>query len=136
MDAEEERRKKRRYGVRGSVVRYKKGGILSFINPSSPKYLVINISELGLSFMTKEKLNEGEQLALSISAPKLEGTIRARGKVTWVKKSEEFDAYRVGADFTSLEGRSKSLLKNMLDSAILDSIDITTKIYLKEIEKL
>lgn len=131
-----ERRRWKRYGVKDGVIRYRKGGILSFLNPPSPRYLIINISEGGVCFITRDSLAPGHRISFSITAPKLAVPIHGRAKVIWSKKSKELDAYRVGVMFTRLSRRARTQLKNLLDSTVLDSISITTKVYLREIEKL
>lgn len=131
-----ERRRKKRYGVKDAIVRYKKAGLFSFISASSPKYLLLNVSELGLSFISKEQLAEGQGLVLTVTAPRVHGTIHARGRVIWVKKSDNQEAYRIGVEFASVRGRSRDLLKSLLDSAVVDSVEISTRVYLKELDKL
>lgn len=131
-----ERRKHKRYGVRGSTIRYKSGGILAFLNSASSRYLILNMSEGGLHFISKEPLKVGQKIHLTLEAPSLEGTVKGRGIVVWVRKSEEHHAYRVGLRFTRFDERSRFRLRHILDNAILERVDITTKIYLKEIEKL
>lgn len=132
----EERRKHKRYGVRGSTIRYKRGGLLAFMTSSSERYLVLNMSEGGLHFISKEELREGQRVSLTLDAPGLEGIVRGRGVVVWARKSHEHQAWRVGVRFTRFDERSRFRLRHILDNAILERVDITTKIYLKEIEKL
>ncbi len=131
-----ERRRKKRYGVKSSVVRYRKGGLLAFLKPPSPAYLLLNFSELGAHFITREELAPRRPLLLSIDAPSTAGTARVRGATVWTRKSEELGAFRVGVEFGALSERSERILKRMLDGAILDSVEISTKAYLKEIERL
>ena len=131
-----DRRRKKRYAVKNSTMRYRKGGLLSFLFPASPKYLLLNFSETGCHFITREELHPGLTIRLSIEAPNVRGTIAAAARVIWCRKSEEINAYRVGTELTSIGGHSKALLKNLLDSAILENVEISTKIYLKEIERL
>lgn len=131
-----ERRKHKRYGIRGSTIRYKSGGILSFLNSASSRYLVLNMSEGGLHFISKEPLKAGQKIHLTLEAPSLEGTVKGKGTVVWVRKSEDHHAYRVGVKFTSFDEKSRFRLRHILDNAILERVDITTKIYLKEIQKL
>ncbi len=130
-----ERRGKKRYGVKGAVVQYKKASPLSLFTAASGKYLVLNLSETGLEFMTKEPVAEGKRLNFYLEAPKVHGTIRAGGRVIWVKQSQNQEAYRVGASL-KLSGRSRSLVKAVLDNAVIDSVEISTRVYLKEIERL
>jgi c-di-GMP-binding flagellar brake protein YcgR len=131
-----ERRRKRRYAVKNSTVRYRKGGMLALLFPPSRKYLLLNFSEIGCHLITAEELRPGQMLRLSIDAPNLRGTIAAQARIVWCRKSEEIHAHRVGCEFASLGAGSKALLKNLLDSAILENVEISTKVYLKEIERL
>jgi hypothetical protein len=131
-----ERRRRKRYGVKNSLLRYRKGGILAFLFPPSPKYLVLNFSEIGAHFITREELPAGLSLRVSMEAPHIKGGIHASARVVWCRKSEEINAYRVGVEFGPVGGRSRGVLKNLLDSAILENVEISTKVYLKEIERL
>ena len=131
-----ERRDKKRYGIKNSTLRYKRGGMMSVLRSSSPRYLLLNISESGCHFITKRELTLHETLTLSIEAPKITGVIRARGEVVWCRQSEDINAFRVGIRFRSVNGQSRNVLKRLLDSAILENVEISTKVYLKEIERL
>lgn len=131
-----ERRRRKRYAVKNSTMRYRKGGLLALLMPPSRKYLLLNFSEQGCHFITAEELVPGQQLRLSVEAPNVRGTIAAPARVVWCRKSEEINAYRVGCEFGGLAAGSRALLKNLLDSAILENVEISTKVYLKEIERL
>jgi hypothetical protein len=130
-----ERRAKKRYGVKGAVVRYKGSSPIAFLSASSPRYLILNLSETGLEFMTKEPIEEGAKLSFSLEAPRVHGTIRGRGEVIWVKPSKNQEAFRVGAAIR-LSGRSLTLARAILENAVIDSVEISTRVYLKEIERL
>ena len=43
---------------------------------------------------------------------------------------------RYGIRFATVSGRSRTLLKSMLDAAILENVEISTKVYFKEVERL
>lgn len=131
-----ERRRKKRYGIRNSTVRYKKDTLFSFLAPASSKYLLLNFSEHGCHFITQQLLEVDARLTFYLEAPKVHGTVALKGRVVWTRKSDKVDAYRVGVEFSSLSGRARALLKNMLDTALLENVDITTKQYMKDIEKL
>jgi c-di-GMP-binding flagellar brake protein YcgR len=131
-----ERRRKKRYGIRNSTVRYKKAGLFSMFAPLSAKYLLLNFSEGGVHFISKDPLEPGTAIDLELEAPKIRGAVSVRGKVVWTRKSEQLDAHHVGVEFGSMSGRAKEVLKFMLDGALLDNVDISTKAYMKEIEKL
>ncbi len=131
-----ERRAAKRYGVKDSLLVYRKGGILAWLAPASPVYLLLDVSPRGAHFICRTELPAGQRLRISIDAPALRGTLRAAGRVAWTRRSESHDAWHTGVAFEPLRGRPAALLKNLLDGAILDQIDISTKSYMKQIEKL
>jgi c-di-GMP-binding flagellar brake protein YcgR len=131
-----EKRAKKRYGIKSSTLKYRKGGLLAFLKPPSPRYLLLNVSETGAHFITKEALAVGQQLRLSMEAPQIRGGITAACAIVWIRKSEDINAFRVGVKFDGLGDRSRRKLKVVLDSAILENVEISTKVYLKEIERL
>ena len=130
-----ERRKQKRYGLKDSLVRYRRGGLFSPFRPFSPSYLLLNFSREGCHFISRKDHFPGSALDLRLEAPE-RGSLGAKGVVAWSKKSDRLDAYKIGIRFTRVSGRSKILLQKLLDSSLLEGIDITTKVYLKEIEKL
>ncbi|MBI5367689.1 MAG: PilZ domain-containing protein [Planctomycetes bacterium] len=131
-----ERRGKKRFGVKGASVQHRSAGLLGWMENFSPRYLVLNLSESGLHFITKSDLREGAVLALRLQAPPLEEPIGAKARVVWCRKSQEHNAFRVGMAFLRLSEGERQRLKGVLDNAILDKVDMTTKQFLKEIEKL
>lgn len=131
-----DRRRRKRYGVKDSTLTYRKGGLLSFLMPPSARYLLLNVSELGAHFITRDDLAVGQALKLSVSAPQSRGTVHATARVVWSRKSEELHAYRVGVEITGLSEGARRRLKVLLDGAILENVELSTKVYLKEIERL
>ena len=132
----QDRRGKKRYGIKDAIVQYKKASVISFLAPPSQRYLVLNLSPNGMAFMTRQAMTEGQRLSVRINAPRLPGAIRAYGRVAWVRQTREQDAYRVGVEFTRVSSRARSLLKALLDWSVVDSIEISTRVYLKDLEKL
>lgn len=131
-----ERRKKKRFGVRGCTLRFKRGGIMAFLGMYGDKLLCLNVSETGCHFISKEALSPGMAIAVQLEAPQAGDKVSASGRVVWCHKSAEFDAHHVGVEFQSIGKSSRIQLKVLLDNAVLEKIEITTKVYLKEIEKL
>ncbi len=131
-----ERRQKKRYGIKGSTLRYRKGGFFAFLMPPSPRYLLLNVSETGAHFITKEELAVGQALRLSLDASQVRGSIVVASTVIWARKSEDINAFRVGVKFAPLGDTARKRLKTVLDSAVLENVEISTKVYLKEIERL
>ncbi len=132
-----ERRRHKRYGIKGCTVQYKPASLLRFFNLPSERFLVLDLSPHGVHFITKESFKKGTKLLLNISAPLLKDEIiQAKGHVVWIKKSKELDAYSIGLEFTSLSKPDQNRLKFLVDNAVMDKIDVSTRIYLKEVEKL
>lgn len=131
-----ERRAHTRFGVKGSSVSYRRAAILSFLGSYSPRYLIINISFGGLYFISKEQMKPGSRLDLLIEAPMAAVPIQAAGRVVWSRKSAGHEAWRTGVAFGKISDRSGKILKHVLDNTVIRKVDISTSIYLKEIEKL
>ncbi|MEK7470082.1 MAG: PilZ domain-containing protein [Planctomycetota bacterium] len=132
----QERRKRKRFGVRGCTLRHKRGGLLSFLGLYGERLIALNLSETGCHFISRLPLPEGMSIAVQIEAPQIGDKINAGGRVVWCQKSTEHDAHHVGVEFQSIAKSSKVQLKILLDNSVLEKIEITTKVYLKEIEKL
>ncbi|MCE9584915.1 MAG: PilZ domain-containing protein [Planctomycetes bacterium] len=132
----QERRKKKRFGVRGCTVRFKRGGMMSFLSLFGEKLITLNVSESGCHFINRDALAEGMAVSLQLEAPQAGDKVNAAGRVVWCRKSAEHDAHHVGVEFLSMPKASRVQLKILIDNAVLEKIEITTKVYLKEIERL
>ena len=132
-----ERRRLKRFGLKGCTVQYKPARWWELFSLLSDRYLVLNISQGGLHFIAEEELTPGKQILLEITAPVLSsGVAHTLARVVWTKKSEQHNAYHIGVEFLKMSKQSRVRLKLILDNALLDQIDISTKIYLKEVDKL
>jgi hypothetical protein len=132
-----ERRRHKRYGVRSSTVRYGSGGILSTLANLGRKYLILNISQGGFKLITKNPMNAGDKLKLLIEAPTINKTpLKAQGRTVWVNRSQTQDVWHVGVEFTKIKKKYEGILKTLIDSAVLDKVDISTTMYLREIKRL
>jgi len=132
-----ERRRHKRYGVRSSTVRYGSGGILSTLANLGRKYLILNISQGGFKLITKNPMNVGDKLKLLIEAPTINKTpLKAQGRAVWVNRSQTQDVWHVGVEFTKIKKKYEGILKTLIDSAVLDKVDISTTMYLREIKRL
>ena len=131
-----DRRSAKRFGVKDAAVQYTRGGVLSFLNSPSRRYFLLNLSAGGCYFISQEELREGETLKMVIEAPHASSPIHASGKVAWVRKSREFEAWRVGIEFSKMSDSARKALKFVLDNTILKKVDVSTRAYLRDIEKL
>lgn len=132
----ENRRNRRRFGVKGCTVRYRRAGLGGFFSEYSTRLLVLDISDAGLHFITKDEPRMGQIWALQIEAPGTNEPIQARARAVWVRKSTDHHAFHVGLRFDGVDKDDQPRLKALLDNALLDKIDMGTKMYLKEIERL
>jgi hypothetical protein len=132
-----ERREHKRAGIKGCTLQYKSARCFGLFSSLSNRYLILNICQDGLCFISKEDIKEGNRLLFSFTAPLLNSSaINAKGLVIWAKKSPQYEAYRCGIKFISMGHSAEKKLRFILDNALLDQIDIPTRIYLKEVDKL
>ena len=132
----QERRSNKRYGVKKLGIQYSKTRLLSFLGSYSEKYLVINVSEGGLYFMTRENLLINQKLFVKLGSPHIDSSITAGIEVVWSAKSSEHDAFKIGARFVKLSEKNQKRLRKLLEEAVLDKIDFSTSIYLREVDRL
>ncbi|HTF56189.1 MAG TPA: PilZ domain-containing protein [Planctomycetota bacterium] len=131
-----ERRRHRRYGVKGSTLRWRPGAPLGWVAPASAPHILIDLCPAGCRFISKRELAPGRALSLAIEAPPARATVRAAGRVAWSRRSEELDAWHTGISMKARNSGSAERLKIVLDGAVLERIEITTRRYLKEMGKL
>jgi hypothetical protein len=131
-----EQRTHQRFGVPGSSVQYRSAGLLSFLEGLSPKYLILNVSRGGLYFITRDELPVGRRLNLVMEAPRAAVPITTSAVVVWTRKSSDHAAWRTGVKLLKMSDRSEKLLRHVLDNTVLRKVDISTSIYLKEIERI
>ena len=127
-----ERRSHKRFGVKGSAVRWRPGPPIGWISAASRPHILIDLSPEGCRFVSEVELRPGRKLSLSIEAPPGEGAARAAGRVAWSRRSEEHDAWHTGVSMKPRTPAAAARLKIVLDGAVLDRIEITTRRYLKE----
>ncbi|MCK5342937.1 MAG: PilZ domain-containing protein [Candidatus Heimdallarchaeota archaeon] len=131
-----ERRENKRYGIKRLGIQYAKSKIAGMLGNFSDKYLVLNISEVGLFFMSREELIQGQKIKVKFGINGEEQRLQASAEVVWSKKSDEHNAIRLGLKFTAMSGRTRKKLKTLIDGAVLDKIDFSTGIYLREVDRL
>jgi len=74
------------------------------------KASIINLSPLGLRFESKEKVEDGQMLDLTLILPKAKNPVHIQGKVVWHKKTslEDNANYDMGCEFTRIEEDNKN----------------------------
>ena len=90
----------------------------------------------GCHFVSKVQLPTGKRLSLSIEAPAARAAARTTGTVAWVRRSEEHDAWHTGVAMRPRTALAATRLKSVLDGAVLDRVEITTRRYLKEMDRI
>ena len=64
-----EKRRCRRFEIPGAEVKFKKGGLLFFVQAFSEPCPVINVSKGGISFTCDKKLSNGKKLVVQLLIP-------------------------------------------------------------------
>ena len=71
-----------RYRIKDGMVRYKPVHFLGLFSKPSKKHLILDISQDGVQFVTREEFKKQAALSLDISVPSLDEAIfHARGRV-------------------------------------------------------
>ncbi len=131
-----ERRRSKRYGVKDSSIKYRRAGLTSLFSNYSDRLLLLNFSEGGVHFITKEELPVGRKIQMLLEFPKITTSLRMTARVIWTRKSAEHDAFRTGVEITGISDKTKKLLRHVQDNTLLDNVKISTGMYLKEIKRL
>jgi len=90
----------------------------------------------GLHFITRKELKAGDKVKLEVHAPKVAKPIALKAQVVWVHETSQAGAFRVGVSFLSLSRQNKDQLRQMLDTALMEKVDINTVLYLKHLDRL
>ena len=132
----QERRGKKRYAVSESTVRFAPGSALAFLKPYSGRYILTDLSESGMGFMSGEGLKEGDLLKVEVETPGLPKSWVCKGKVVWARKSGTEEAWRVGFAILKLAEGDAACLKHLLDKSVLSKQEVSTSLFLKKIKRL
>lgn len=132
-----EHRDHKRYRIKNSMVQYKPVHFLGLFSKTSKRHLILDISQDGMQFVTKDEFKKQSLLSLDISTPSLdEKIIHARGRVAWVRKAPGLAAYGVGVKFDPMEQPDIDKLKLLLDNNNLNKSKISDSVHLKIIGQL
>ena len=132
-----EHRGNKRYNVKECLVQYKPGSILDIFSSASPEYIVLDISQTGMQFITCERFKEKTTLLLKINASCLKGEmIYTRGYIVWIKDAPKLGIYVVGVKFVSMSEQDQGRLKDILDNAVINKVKISDLVFLKKADKL
>jgi c-di-GMP-binding flagellar brake protein YcgR len=121
-----------RYRIKGGTVQYKPVHFLGLFSRPSKRHLILDISQDGVQFVTREEFKKEAMLSLDISAPGLdEKVIHVQGRVAWVRKAPGLEAYGVGIKFDSMEQPELNKLKSLIDRNNLNKTKISDSVHLK-----
>jgi Tfp pilus assembly protein PilZ len=136
-EADSERRIHKRYTVMGCTIRYKTDSFFSRFTGVSQKYMVLDVSQSGIQFITKQKFKEQTPLFLNISAPGLnKDTIHIKGRVAWIRKSSALHIYGVGVEFVNMAEAERAKLQFLIDDTVITKSKIFDRVHLDKAEKL
>ncbi|MFH0888133.1 MAG: PilZ domain-containing protein [Planctomycetota bacterium] len=135
-NAEAENRTHKRYSIMGCTIRYKPDTFFSRFSKVSHKYMVLDISQSGMQFITKEKFNKQTPLLLDITAPTLNREIiHIKGRVVWIKASPALHIYGVGVEFINMKEADRLRLQLLLDNAAASKSKISDNVHLDKADK-
>lgn len=124
-----EQRTSKRYSIDGCAVQARESHLLGIFHKLSKKHMVLDISEGGIHFISREVFKEGKQLTLTLTAPFLKGElIEVQGRVARVKNLPGLSAYGVGVKFITLSEPDREKLKVLLENAAQTKGDISSYI--------
>jgi c-di-GMP-binding flagellar brake protein YcgR len=103
----ENKRRFPRIGVH-SPIRYQILGTPEFSNS-----IADNISVGGLSFINNRFIKPATNLNLEINI--LSRVLNSTGRITWVSNLPHSDRYKMGVEFTNLDGREKKYISDYID---------------------
>lgn len=134
---EKEKRRYKRYSIRGCQVRFKKTSrFVSFLRRTSGKNVVLDISENGLQFVAPKNFKHHVKLILNIGIPSLDRAgIRVKGRVVWTRKAAGMNVYGTGVEFTDLDSVVRTSLKTLLEKP-RDKAKISEHIRLNKVQKI
>ncbi len=94
-----ERRGLPRLAIKNATVRFKRGGLSTFLGKFSPRCPLQNLSKSGLAFSTRQPIDPGERIFLKVFLP--DGfCISLKGIVKWRQELPNGDAVSVGVLFS------------------------------------
>ena len=131
-----ERRAHKRYALPDATVRFGKAGVLSFFSPMSQPGLLLNLSARGVAFMSQQPFTEGETIRLKAEAAARGEPFGCKARVVWVQKSENGEAWRVGACIDAIAEPDSARLRHFLDKCVLEKSEISTSLFLKKVKRL
>ncbi len=93
-----ERRGLPRLAIKNATVRFKRGGLSTFLGKFSPQCPLQNLSKSGLAFSTRQSIDPGERIFLKVFLP--DGfCISLKGIVKWRQELATENAVSVGVHF-------------------------------------
>ena len=132
-----ERRRHKRYSIKGLRSRLRKSRLLGFSSePTSEEYPCLDISQGGLQFITKKALQLKSHLLLDITTPFLRSDpIRTKARVAWSKSLGGLSFYVAGVRFVSVGKSERARLKVLIERAGQDKDKIPQRIRVKMIKE-
>ncbi len=105
----EDRRRARRIECKNVLVNYRQMGLLRRVinrapslDEKSKRHPVLDISRTGMSFLTSDKLDEGQELVMRISFGPRRPNVDVNGEVTWRDEGKGQHDYSVGVRFIDI----------------------------------
>ncbi|RLC35401.1 MAG: hypothetical protein DRZ76_00265 [Candidatus Nealsonbacteria bacterium] len=86
-----------------------------------------NICEKGICIVTKEELQVGDMLDLTIAISEYKMVISVKGKVVWVKENQGEDSsepktYSIGIEFSGVSKEASSQIEDYIHASLFNNI--------------
>lgn len=135
----EDKRKSKRYHVRGCTLRYKEDKFLNILGDSYAKfkYVVLDVSKTGLQFISRRKFKKNAKLLLTINAPSLQGEpVSIKGKVMWAREAPGQKVYGVGIQFEGMDEEENEKLQMIVNEAEGKQKKITDQVHIDKAKQI
>jgi len=124
-----EQRSIKRYSIDGLTAQVQEHNLLGLGAKLSQKYMVLDISEGGIHFISRENFKEGTKVMLTVTARLGEKeTILVPGIIKRVKEFSGLGAYGIGVEFTEMYQESRDKLNKLIKNVAKAKGDISSQI--------
>ncbi len=115
-----------RFGVKDCVAEIRLAGLHSFFKRSLPQshLPVVDLSEEGMQLLTRDTIEEGSKLSITLDIPAFDEPISVEGTVRWIKTAKAGTKIRrIGIQFGRLNTKTKKKLQTLKDDEFLQSVN-------------
>lgn len=126
----EEQRSIKRYSIDGLTVQAKENHFLGLFEKTSHKHMVMDISEGGVHFMSRQEFKEGDKITLTIISHTQKDfePIIVKGRIKRVKSLPGLSTYGIGVEFINMEPANIERIRTLIQTVSKTKGDISSHI--------